>query len=105
VALVDGCSSLQAFLRVVIPLSTSGILTTASLCIVQSWNEFIFAVFLTSAERKTIPVLISSFTGENAYFWGEMMAVAVMAILPVFMLILIVQREFVKGLTFGAVKG
>ena len=104
-ALVDGCTPFQAFIKVVLPLSLASVATTATLDILMSWNEFIFAVFLTSQYRKTIPVLISSFIGDQQYFWGEMTAVASLAVLPALILVLISQRELIRGLTFGAVKG
>lgn len=104
-ALVDGCSYFNAFLHVILPLSIPAVMTTASLCIIQSWNEFIFAVFLTSQYRKTIPILISSFIGDQQFYWAELTSAASLAVIPVFILILLVQRELVKGLTFGAVKG
>jgi multiple sugar transport system permease protein len=104
-ALVDGGSYLRTFIHIVLPVSLPAILTTASLCIIQSWNEFIFAVFMTSQYRKTIPVLISSYIGDQQFFWAELTTTASLAVIPVFILILIVQRELVKGLTFGAVKG
>ena len=88
-----------------LPLSLASVATTATLDILMSWNEFIFAVFLTSQYRKTIPVLISSFIGDQQYFWGEMTAVASLAVLPALILVLISQRELIRGLTFGAVKG
>jgi len=103
--MIDGCSHLRAFAQVVLPLSIPGIVSTASLCILQSWNEFIFAVFLTSLYRKTVPVLLSSFIGDQQYLWGELTATASLAIIPALILLLLVQRELVKGMTFGAIKG
>jgi multiple sugar transport system permease protein len=104
-ALVDGCTPLQSFTRVVLPLSLTSIATTATLNILMSWNEFIIAVFLTAQFRKTVPVLISSFIGDQQFFWGEMTAVASLAVIPALILVLLAQRELVRGLTFGAVKG
>jgi multiple sugar transport system permease protein len=75
------------------------------LTIIQSWNEFIIAVFLTSKYRKTVPILLSSFIGDQQYFWNELTAASTIALIPVAILIAIVQRQLVRGLTFGAVKG
>jgi multiple sugar transport system permease protein len=104
-ALVDGSSHVGVLTRIVIPLSAPAIVTTASLALLQSWNEFITAVYLTSQYRKTIPVLIASFIGDQQYFWNELTAAGVLALIPAFILILLVQRELVRGMTFGAVKG
>ncbi len=104
-ALVDGASRLGVLVRIVVPLSVTAITTTAALTLLQTWNEFILAAFLTSQFRKTIPVLISSFYGQQFFFWNDMMATSVLSIIPTFIILVLVQRDLVKGLTFGALKG
>ena len=104
-ALVDGASHYTILRKIILPLSLPAILTTGTLTIIQSWNEFIIAVFLTSKYRKTVPILLSSFIGDQQYFWNELTAASTMALIPVTILIAIVQRQLVRGLTFGAVKG
>lgn len=104
-SLIDGATHFDVLKSIVTPLMMPAILTTASLCIIQTWNEFIFAVFLTSQYRKTIPILLSSFIGDQQYYWNELTAASVLALIPVFILIIITQRELVRGLTFGAIKG
>jgi multiple sugar transport system permease protein len=104
-ALVDGASHYTILRKIILPLSLPAILTTGTLTIIQSWNEFIIAVFLTSKYRKTVPILLSSFIGDQQYFWNELTAASTIALIPVAILIAIVQRQLVRGLTFGAVKG
>jgi multiple sugar transport system permease protein len=104
-ALVDGASTMSVLLRIVVPLSVTAITTTAALIFVQTWNEFIIAVFLTTQFRKTIPVLVSSFFGEQFAFWTDMTATGVLSIIPAFIILVVVQRHVVRGLTFGAIKG
>jgi multiple sugar transport system permease protein len=104
-AVVDGASTMSVLLRIVVPLSVTAITTTAALIFVQTWNEFLIAVFLTTQFRKTVPVLVSSFFGEQFSFWTDMTASAVLAIIPAFIILVVVQRQIVRGLTLGAVKG
>lgn len=104
-ALIDGATHFDILRRIVVPLLLPAILTTTSICIIQTWNEFVFAVFLTSQYRKTIPILLSSFIGDQQYFWNELTAASVLALIPVFILIIVTQKELVRGLTFGAIKG
>lgn len=105
-ARVDGCSPLQAFRRVLLPLAAPGLSTTAILVFVFAWNEFLYALtFISTAERRTIPVAISLFAAEHKEPWGEIAAASVVATLPLLILTLIFQRKIVKGLTAGSVKG
>jgi multiple sugar transport system permease protein len=104
-ALVDGASYYVILRKMILPLSLPAMLTTGTLTIIQSWNEFIIAVFLTSKHTKTVPILLSSFIGDQQYFWNELTAASTLALIPVAILIGIVQRQLVRGLTFGAVKG
>ncbi len=105
-ARVDGCSPLQAFRRVLLPLAAPGLSTTAILVFVFAWNEFLYALtFISTAERRTIPVAISLFAAEHKEPWGEIAAASVVATLPLLVLTLLFQRKIVKGLTAGSVKG
>lgn len=105
-ARVDGCSPLQAFRRVLLPLAAPGLSTTAILVFVFSWNEFLYALtFISTAERRTIPVAISLFAAEHKEPWGEIAAASVVATLPLLVLTLLFQRKIVRGLTAGSVKG
>jgi ABC-type glycerol-3-phosphate transport system permease component len=105
-AMVDGASRLRAFVEVIIPLALPGLATTAILTFVYSWNEFLFALsFTLGPERQTVPVAIALFRGMYQVPWGQILAAAVVATLPVTLLVLAFQRRIVQGLTAGAVKG
>jgi multiple sugar transport system permease protein len=105
-ARVDGCSPFQAFRRVMLPLAMPGLATSAILVFVFSWNEFLYALTLTSSPaHRTVPVAISLFAGEHAEPWGEIAAASVTATLPLVVFALMFQRRIVAGLTQGAVKG
>jgi ABC-type glycerol-3-phosphate transport system permease component len=104
-AMVDGASRLQALWHVVLPLAVPGLATTAILTFVYCWNEFLFALsFTVSPERQTVPVAIALLRGRYQVPWGQMLAGAVVATLPVAVLVLLAQRWIVRGLTAGAVK-
>jgi multiple sugar transport system permease protein len=105
-AAIDGCSPLQVFLRVAVPLALPGLAAAAVLCFTFSWIEFLFAVTLTSTPAsETIPVGIAGFVQENNVRFGEMAAGAVFATIPAIVFVTFAQRYIVKGLTLGAVKG
>jgi multiple sugar transport system permease protein len=105
-ARVDGCTTSQAFRRVMLPLAAPGLATTAILVFIFSWNELLYALtFTSSPERRTVPVAISLFAGEHAEPWGEIAAASVVATLPLVVFTLLFQRRIVAGLTQGAVKG
>ena len=104
-ARVDGASRLGSFLRVALPLSAPGLTATAILCLLFSWNEFLFALILSGPSTRTMPVGVSSFIGTVSIDWGGSSAAAVLAMVPIFVLGLAVQRFLVRGLTMGAVKG
>jgi multiple sugar transport system permease protein len=106
-ALVDGASRLQVLLRIVLPLAAPGALSTALLVFIYSFNEFLFALMLTTDyHARTIPVGIALFEGLHGQLpWGHLMAIAVIAVLPVALLAALFQRRIVQGLVRGAVKG
>jgi ABC-type glycerol-3-phosphate transport system permease component len=105
-ALVDGASRFGTFRRVVLPLSWPGVMTTAILTFLYSWNEFLFALsFTLGPERHTVPVAIALFRGQYQVAWGQVLAGALVATIPVALLVLVAQRRIVSGLTAGAVKG
>lgn len=105
-ALVDGASRWQAFTRVVLPLAAPGLATTAILTFLYCWNEFLFALsFTLGPDRHTVPVAIALFRGQYQVPWGEILAGAVVATIPVAVVVLLFQRRIVQGLTAGAVKG
>jgi multiple sugar transport system permease protein len=104
-ALVDGCSILGVFVRVALPIARGGIAATAILTALYTWNEFIFALVLTSTEHAmTMPVAVTLFIRETGIGWGNIGAAVVFMFLPMFILTLSVQRYIVSGLSLGAVK-
>jgi len=106
-ALIDGASRLQILFRVIFPLAAPGALSTALLVFIYSFNEFLFALMLTTDyNARTIPVGIALFEGLHGQLpWGHLMAIAVIAIVPVVLLTALFQRRIVQGLVQGAVKG
>jgi trehalose/maltose transport system permease protein len=107
-ALVDGATRLQAFRRVVIPLAAPGVVTAGLLVFIFAWNEFLFAITLTSTpERRPVPAAIAFFTGSQQFEvpLGTISAASVVVTIPLIVLVLIFQRRIVAGLTAGAVKG
>jgi multiple sugar transport system permease protein len=105
-AVIDGCSRFHAFLAVILPLSTNGLATAAIFTFLGSWNEFLFAVTLTSTlAAKTAPVLIAESVGSYEIFWGRMAASASMYVVPALAFNFLFQRFIVRGLIAGAVKG
>ena len=104
--MMDGASRLRIFRDVILPLSAPGIATTAILTFLYSWNEFLFALsFTLGPSRQTVPVAIALFRGQYQVPWGQILAAAVVATIPVALLVLVFQRRIVQGLTAGAVKG
>jgi len=104
-AMVDGCTRLGALTRIVLPLARPGLTATSILCIILSWNEFLFALVLTSMSAKTASVAITGYITAYGVKWGEVGAAAIAVTIPVIIFGLLAQRHLVRGLTFGAVKG
>jgi multiple sugar transport system permease protein len=106
-AQVDGATSWQAFRKVIIPLATPGVFTTAIISFFIAWNDFVFAISLTSERARTVPAALAFFTGASQFEQptGAICAAAVIVTIPVVVLVLFFQRRIVAGLTSGAVKG
>ena len=107
-AQVDGATAWQAFRRVIVPLAAPGVFTTAILTFFFCWNEFLFAISLTSTDRaRTVPAALSFFTGQSQFQSPvtAVMAASVVVTIPIVILVLVFQRRIVAGLTAGAVKG
>jgi ABC-type glycerol-3-phosphate transport system permease component len=106
-AMLDGCSKLEAFVKIILPLSAPGIFAGAILVYLATWNEYLFAmVWLNEEVLKTMTIYIA----EQGYthfqpFYGEILAFGTMMCLPIFMFSWLIQRYIVEGLTAGAVKG
>ncbi len=106
-AMVDGATRLQAMWRIAIPLALPGILSAGMFAFTLSWNEFLYAlIFLNDSAAKTIPVGVTQeFIHGDDFFWGQLMAGALMGSVPVALLYSFFVDQFVSGLTAGAVKG
>ncbi len=102
--LVDGLSVWGVFIRIVLPISFPGIVAAFILCLVLSWNEYFFAALLTSADAKTLPVMVASQTGSQGINWWSMAALSTAAIAPLVIIGIILESYIVKGLSTGAVK-
>jgi multiple sugar transport system permease protein len=102
-ALIDGASFTQIFRSILLPIISVGLLATAILCFIGSWNEFLFALILTG-KKQTLPVFIYSFINFREIKWGQLMAVAVIMSTPILVSSLFIRRYLIRGLTFGAVK-
>ncbi|MFC7550910.1 carbohydrate ABC transporter permease [Plantactinospora sp. GCM10030261] len=104
-ALVDGCGRFRALLRVILPVVSGGVAVTAIFAFLASWNEFLFALLLTSIRAQTTPIAIANFQSQFGLDWGPMTALATLYSVPAVVLTLLLQRRIVAGLSLGAVKG
>ncbi len=101
---IDGCNPVQAFLYIAVPLSKPGLVTSALFAFIFSWNDFLFALTLTSPDTTTLPLGMLSTFGILQQGWTYMAAMGVVAIFPVILLSLMLQKYYISGLTFGGVK-
>ncbi|MET9858436.1 carbohydrate ABC transporter permease [Streptomyces smyrnaeus] len=105
-AMVDGCTRLQAFRRVIFPLLAPGLMATSLFGVITAWNEFPMVLILNKdAEAQTLPLWLSKFQTAFGDDWGATMAAASLFAIPILLLFLYLQRKAVAGLTSGAVKG
>lgn len=105
-AMVDGCTRLGAFLRVVLPLSLPGLITVAIFSFLLSWTDYTFALIMIGSDaNKTLPVGLASMVGSFDLRWGEIMAGATLIALPLFGAFALLSQYFIQGLGAGAVKG
>ena len=105
-AALDGAGPLRAFLLIIVPLSSPGIVATAVFVLIVTWQEFLFALSFTSTrDMRTLPVGMNDFIGQYGIRYGELMASSVLVSLPVVAVFFLLQRQFVSGLTAGAIKG
>ncbi len=105
-AAVDGCGPFRIFFSVILPLCKPGIVATAVFVLIVTWQEFLFALSFTSTkDMRTLPVGMNDFIGQYGIRYGELMASSVLISIPVVAVFFLLQRQFVAGLTAGAVKG
>jgi len=104
-ALADGCSSLQAFRLVLLPLALPGIIATFLFCLIFSWNEYLFALILTRANSGTLPILLASFVAHKGVAWGPLSSTGLIATLPILVCVIIFPKHLVRIMTMGMLKG
>jgi multiple sugar transport system permease protein len=103
-ARVDGTSWIGALWHVVLPLAAPGLVATTVFCLIMSWNEYFFALVLTSVNAKTLPAAITSFMTVHGLLWGPMTAAGSVVMLPILVFTIWMQKHLVRGMTMGAVK-
>lgn len=102
---VDGAGSWTALWRILVPISTPGIVSVGIYTFMIAWNEYLFALTLTRTnDMRTVPIGIQLLMGQHSYEWNEMMAMSILGSVPVLVLFLFFQRYFISGLSAGSVK-
>lgn len=104
-AAIDGANMWNTFRLIVLPLAAPSIFAVGVFAFIESWNEFFFAIILTSSRTKTVPITIAEFSGQFQTLYGEMMAAAVISSIPVVLLAIVFRRYLVEGFVEGSVKG
>ena len=104
-ALIDGCNPVKVLLLIVMPLARAGIIATGVLAFIRAWNEFLFALILTKGpERAPISVGLAELFGQYSIEWNGIMAITTLAVLPLLVVFIFVQRYVIAGITSGAIK-
>jgi len=103
-AMIDGYSRLHAFIKVVLPQATTGIAATAIFCLIFAWNEYAFAVLLTSGEAQTMPPFIPFIIGEGGQDWPAVAAATTLFLIPICVFTILLRKHLLRGITFGAVR-
>ena len=105
-AQLDGATRFGIFWDIVLPLTRPGLAAVTLLTLILNWNEYLFAVFLTTSKAITMPIMVAAKNaGERGTLWWEMCAVIVVMIIPVILAAIVLQRFIAKGVLLGAVKG
>ncbi|MEO0387170.1 MAG: carbohydrate ABC transporter permease [Pseudomonadota bacterium] len=105
-AQLDGATMVMTFREIVLPLSRTGLAATTLLVMIFSWNEYLFALFLSTSKAQTLPILVAAMNaGERGILWWTMSVAIIIMIIPVVVLAVILQKYISKGLLVGAVKG
>jgi multiple sugar transport system permease protein len=103
-AMIDGYTRLQAFRRIVLPQAATGIAATAIFCMIFAWNEYAFAVLLTSGEAQTAPPFIPIIIGEGGQDWPAVAAGTTIFLVPILVFTVLLRKHLLRGITFGAVR-
>jgi multiple sugar transport system permease protein len=105
-AMIDGCSRVEALIRIILPVMKPGIIATFVFAFIGAWNELFFnTIFISREALKTLPTGINAFIGKYDINWGMMTAGSVIALIPIFIMFGIIQKYLVAGMTAGSVKG
>lgn len=104
-AMIDGASRFTAVRKITLPLMAPGLAATSIFAFVVSWNDFLFALILTSRDARTLPVVIAEFVGDTGVDWPEVMAASATALAPILVATFLLQKHITAGLASGAVKG
>jgi multiple sugar transport system permease protein len=105
-ALIDGCNRLGVLFRIVLPLSTPALVVVGLFSFTQAWNEFLYALVITnSLSTRTVTVGLTQMLGEDVFYWGQMIAGALITAVPPVIMYVLAQRLVIKGLVVGGVKG
>jgi multiple sugar transport system permease protein len=103
-AMIDGYTRMQAFWKVVLPQATTGIAATAIFCLIFAWNEYAFAVLLTSGNAQTAPPFIPTIIGEGGMDWPAVAAGTTIFLIPILLFTILLRKQLLRGITFGAVR-
>ena len=103
-AMIDGYTRLQAFRKVVLPQAATGIAATAIFCLIFAWNEYAFAVLLTSGTAQTAPPFIPTIIGEGGMDWPAVGAGTTLFLIPILVFTILLRKQLLRGITFGAVR-
>jgi len=103
-AIIDGYSRMQAFVKVVLPQMRAGIAATAIFCLIFAWNEYAFALLLTSGEAQTAPPFIPVIIGEGGLDWPAVAAGTTLFLLPIITFTVLLRNQLLRGITFGAIR-
>jgi multiple sugar transport system permease protein len=104
-ALVDGYTRMQAFFKIVLPQAVSGIAATTVFCLIFAWNEYAFALMLTSQRARTAPPSIATMIGRGGYEWSAIAAGSLGFLIPVVIVTFVLRKYLLRGITFGAIRG
>jgi len=104
-ALLDGYSRLQVLFKIILPQASTGIMATAVFCLIAAWNEYAFALTLTTMRANTVPVEIAGVAQDANVVYGRLAAAALLFMLPIVVFTLLMRKHLLRGITFGAVKG
>ncbi|MBO4394396.1 MAG: carbohydrate ABC transporter permease [Spirochaetales bacterium] len=103
-AILDGCSFMECLLRIDIPMVKAGLVSTVIFSFILSWNDFMYALVLTSQSTRLVSVAVAQFLTPHGMFWGQMCAAGIIAILPILIFTLFARKSLVRGMSIGAIK-